>query len=51
MLGRFSTNFDVGIYQLAKSLTSVVQIAIQSLASVVYQDFNELIAHKKVILF
>ncbi|WPF88372.1 oligosaccharide flippase family protein [Cyanobacterium aponinum AL20118] len=47
MLGRFSTNFDVGIYQLAKSLTSVVQIAIQSLASVVYQDFNELIAHKK----
>lgn len=45
ILGAFTSNKEVGVYQLAKTLSSFLQVGTQSLTSIIYQDFNELIAN------
>ncbi len=45
ILGSFTSNKEVGVYQLAKTLSSFLQVGTQSLTSIIYQDFNELIAN------
>ncbi|BAQ62676.1 membrane protein [Geminocystis sp. NIES-3708] len=47
ILGAFTSNKEVGIYQLAKTLSSFLQVGTQSLTSIIYQDFNELIANRQ----
>ena len=45
ILGNFTSNKEVGVYQLAKTLSSFLQVGTQSLTSIIYQDLNELIAN------
>lgn len=43
ILGHYRSTTEVGFYQVGKSLSSIVRLAIQSFSSTIYQDFNELI--------
>ncbi len=47
LLGYYQTVEEVGIYRLAKSLISLIRALLDSLSSVIYQDFNEVIIAKQ----
>lgn len=44
ILGYYRDSEEVGIYQVAKSLSNIGRLSIQSFASTVYQELNELIS-------
>ena len=48
ILSYFSNTSDVGIYQIAKSISQLVKTIVQQFSSVIYQDFNEMISHNKI---
>lgn len=47
ILGYYRTDAEVGLYRLAKNLVTMIQSVGGSLASVIYQDINELIVSKR----
>jgi O-antigen/teichoic acid export membrane protein len=47
ILGYYRTDEEVGLYRLAKNLVAIIQSVGGTLASVIYQDINELIVLKK----
>jgi O-antigen/teichoic acid export membrane protein len=46
ILGYYRTDEEVGLYRLAKNLVAIIQSVGGTLASVIYQDFNEMLAAK-----
>ncbi|HEY9723554.1 MAG TPA: oligosaccharide flippase family protein [Oscillatoriaceae cyanobacterium] len=47
LLGQFSRGASLGYYRLAKGLVSTAQMLVLPLSTLVYQDFNELLAARR----
>ncbi len=48
ILGYYSTQSDIGIYRLAKRMSSSIKNVSVSLTKVIYQDLNEMISDKQI---